>query len=518
MIFLKTIVINSQEELENYKTNTYYEIWRGNGLDFENYTKAHNELVEEYKKIMDLSFNRSDSIQKKSFQNIYNAVFMSDTVSRYMMIDNLSTLLHKDANIIEKEYNRFLNLQDDKHLCNCYAKTQIPVYTNFFDESFIDESASVRLSSEDPNKNLLIINCDLKLQDGSILDVYGSVDAKNIKCGFLGVAGDLKAIDVECEKLFASNADVKEISCYKKDISFSWSNALTIDADIYSALDNTFDIEFLQPSHNIGKMNDIIIGKYEFYNSDNLENPRFFATSNINGKQESIAYFLDKHNVFNAGELKANTIKTHNIVCGNTNVENLTCNTILNASTLYDEEKTINYYSNGEYASKNYEILSDDEQFYYPELKYICKIPPKTRLDFSDIVTKTIVADSIFADNFNGEYCLSKDRFCCSGNIKSQHIKSDILIGKKIEADYLHSNKLYSQSLESNILKIEEILNSDYTSVNYRFDYAKGAILESNFSTNSNILLGNQNIDNNVVTKPRHVKQKQEIDNNKFFD
>ena len=52
MIFLKTIVINSQEELENYKTNTYYEIWRGNGLDFENYTKAHNELVEEYKKII----------------------------------------------------------------------------------------------------------------------------------------------------------------------------------------------------------------------------------------------------------------------------------------------------------------------------------------------------------------------------------------------------------------------------------------------------------------------------------
>lgn len=513
---MNTVIINSQEELDKFKEYTFYEIWRGNGLDYERYSEAHSSLLEEYKNCISASYNRSNSNQKEAFQNIYNAVFMSDTTSRFMMIDNLSILLEKDKTTIEKDYKKFLDLQDEKHIYNSYAKTQIPVYTNFFEEEFLEQRGAVRISSQDPSLNQLIINCDVSLQDGAIIDCYGNLKAKDIKCGFLGVAGKIVANDLNVEKLYAEEADVNSITCYKKDIAFSWSNALTIDADIYSALDNTFDVEFLQPSHQFGKMNDIIIGKYDYQEADNLDNPRFYANCLIDNKVENVAFFLDKHNIFNAGDLKANSVKTHSIVCGNTNVENLTCTTLLNASTLYDENKTINFYSDNDYASLNYEELTDAEQLYYPNLKYICKIPPKTRLDFSDSNVKNIVSDNIFSNNFKGEYCLSNDRFCCTGDITLQHCKSNILLGHKIEADYLHSNKAYSHSLETNILKIEESLNSDYTSVNYRFDYAEGALLESNFSINSKIIEqkeGSKEITNKP--RPRHIKN--EIDNNKFF-
>lgn len=511
-------IINSQEELEQYKQWTHYEIWRGNGMDFEKYNKAHSLLVEEYKNCINISYNRSDDNKKIAFENIYNAVFMSDTTSRFMMMDNLAILTDKSKDDIEKEYKAFLDLQDEKHLYNCYAKTQIPVYTNFFNEEFIETKGSIRLSTQDPSDNKLIINCDLKLQDGAILDVYGNLEAKNIQGGFLGVAGNLKANEIVCEKLFAYDVDADSITCYKKDITFSWSNALTIDADIYSALDNTFDVEFLQPSHQFGKMNDIIIGKYEFQEADNLENPRFTSQCLINGNVEQISFFLDKYNIFNAGNLKAHSIKTHNMVCGDIQVDNLTCNTVLNASTMYDEVKTIRYYSESNYASLNYEELSPDEQLYYPEMKYICKIPPKTRLDFSNIITNTLVADSIFANNFKGDYCLANDRFCCTGNVSSNHIKSNILIGQNIEADYLHSNKIYSHFVESNVLKIEECLNSDYTSVNYRFDYADGAVLESTFSLAPNLLQNNDKLNTitEVKAKPKHTNRN--IENEKLFN
>lgn len=565
-------IINSQEELEQYKIKAPRLAWRSSTDDFREYTVAKKIATERFSRLCGLFQLKQISISEgQAFKNpklkelrnkelespSLNAQWDKSKINNESFFSNLEKIqnailtdekfdldeIEESVNIIFQHLNSFnvnteaqqlfidnsqtnqylindaLNLKNDYH---SYEIVEGGVYTNFFEEQNIVRNSYCQLSEENPQDYLLKINCDINLPNGAVLDAFCNVEAQNITGGFLGIAGNLKANDIICDKLYANNLECNNIKSYNSGIVYqSLVDELTNEVSMYESFEN-IDPNIEDNHLEDNQFNNIIIGTF-VYDEIAKELDEIIKAEGDNvsnyaiGKKHGLDVFLYPNAYFKGGQINASKVSTDNLICGSLNTEGLICKNAVIGDSVIDKKETLN--SKLHYDSIEVEEEFEDSLDHY-EFEFYQAFP-KWKLKYGDAKIDNIVCDNIVCKNLDANSLLSNNYVKVEGNLSARLISvKESFVKENITANYINANSITAKNIDVDTLKTNR-LSTDTLNLNSYIIFTNSELIDVNqiniprSTLEANIEINDLNTVKNIIedknnlemgkAKPKHT-------------
>lgn len=455
-VYLNPLLKESRDK--ELKKPSIFQKWNEVRISERLFGKKYTNLSSEDKKELSSFISKlskiSSSISSQNKFDFYDDIEpVIDDV--YSKLANFNDLTEEESYHLNNKLNIYM-LKDSillKNDYNFYEKKTTSLYTNFFENQKIQNIYEYQISEENPMDYLLKINCDINLPKGSVFDVYGSLDAKNIKCGFLGVQGNLKAKDINVNKAWAYNLQCEDINKIHDGVEYeSIFNELTIENEVFSSSEEyDYLIESGYFSDNI--KNDIIVGMFvEDEVASNLdgiimEDSEYAKTYSIGEKNGKPIYF-NPNLKFIGGTLNAHKTEVDGIFCGEAKVDYLFCNSLIAANSVIDTEKTL---------EKN--TLFKHSIGYFNNIDYYT-ISPTWKLQCGDVETSVLHAQNIKCNN------LSSDNLFTYKAEVINSICSEVINAKDIQAKNIKCQKIFADDIITDNLELDSNFNFNISNSN----------------------------------------------------
>lgn len=476
--FKNIVVIRSLDELKKYeeKKDIRY-IWEGNGEEYEKYKECSINLMNSLKKLFGDNWNKglfpnevylgfAEQIKKMDQEkNVNNFQAKTNEMMEYLKSIN------KEVN---KEYaDVVIECAKSKIDANRYKCESVPYYSNFFNErenitnpntiGLSSGNEKIKFSRQNPESNILILDFDLELPQGSVLDVYGNVMAKNINAGLIG-CHNLMADNINAIKLVASNVEASNLIINPKNMHigfeslyFELTQSESVSREVLYSLDGAGYEDY-----------DILIGDIEVVEPSLAHSYKIGLQDADEFKSETFVNVeFDVASKFSGGNIKIkNDLAGAKIWGGSISASRIICKDIKSGCESFDYNVPV---------SELRKMYESQEGYKFRELYPL----PIKQFEGRTIESSTIICNNVASEQIKCDAILSE------GEVKSKFIKAKNVNASSIISDYIDCNSVVAKNLISGKVNADSVV-------------AENEQITENLDKNSK--------DNLKINKPKNVR------------